>query len=621
MSCAEREELLNGMLDGQLAAEACRSLETHLLDCPGCRARLEALQAQHRDLEAAFAPAKADASDLASRLAAKFAAPAKARPWRLIVLATAAAAAGMTLAFLIPRTPPPPEKILVKAVDPRERAAWAALEEIHTYARKNPQDPLGFTIRCIDLSEKHAGTAAAEAARAAAKDAGSHMCTTLSDKAAIEDFKKQLAEALAKTKALEETERELAALDEALNGPAAREQFAETLRLLEQAKARKADPAWTAAVERRRSLLEARIAAQSEACIAAAKAGNAKAQRERVAAWGIPDALVRFDRDLGPIPDPPKEPVLAAAKKVRMLTVIGNLLIKGPEAKSGDFVPLPLYLFPQAGALCSLETEAADILRLNSGSRLSLEKDGHVSLEEGELFVMSKAALEVACGAHKISAGAAIFEISSRNTAGQGKGPGRRVVRVTVLAGEVKLDGRPVQAGELCRAVDGRLEPTGPSEESVLSTQWVHPLLRGRREDVDELQQRSRALAGLLDDAKIAKAAEQALRLLGSDAVPGLLSLMNGGKGVDVPLRKKLAGLAADIAGPSSVPDLVDLLHDHDPAVRVEASRGLERITGLTQGQPRMVWSCSGYERGAQFWETWLERNSALWGGVSVPRK
>ncbi len=615
MSCVEREELLNGMLDGQLAGDAHRALETHLLDCPGCRARLEALQAQHRDLEAAFAPAKADVAGLADRIAAEFQPPKnqKTLPWGWI-----AAAAVLLVALLIPRpAPPPPEKVVVKVVDPREQAAWTALEDVHAYAHKNPADHAGFAARCTSMAEKHAGTAASEAARKALAEGYLHTCKTLGEPPAVEELKKALAEAVAKSKALEETERELVALDEALNGPAAREQYAEARRLLEEAKARKGEPAWTAAVERRRSLLDARIAAQSEACVAAARTGNPRTHRERVAAWGIPDALARFDRDVGPLPEPKAPvpaPALVAAKKVRMLAVIGNLLIKGPEAKSGDFMPLPVHLFPQAGALCSLETEAGDILRLNARGQLSLEMDGKMSLAEGELFVMSKGDVEISCGAHKVSAGAAVFEVSSRSTAGQVKGPGRTVLRVTVLRGEVKIDGRVVTPGLLCQAVDGRLEPNGPAEDTVLSTQWMHPLLRGRREDVGELLQRGRALAGLLDDPKAAKAAETALRTLGEDAAPGLLSLLTQGKGVDGPLRKKLAALLGDLAGPESVAELVDLLHDHEPAVRVEASRGLERITGLTHGHPRTLWSGAGFARGAQSWETWLERNGSLWG-------
>ncbi len=616
MSCPEREELLNGMLDGQLAADAHRALETHLLDCPGCRARLDALQAQHRELEAAFAPAQAGVAAIAGRIAAEFQLPKKSRPWGWI-----AAAAVLLVALLIPRpAAPPPEQVLVKVVDPREQAAWTALEAVHASARRNPQDRVGFVAGCAGVAEKHPGTAAAEAALKAAKEAGQHLCDTLGEKLALEELKKRLAEAVVQTQALEETERQLAALDEALNGPAAREQYAEARRLLEEAKARKADAAWTAAVERRAALLDARIAAQSEACVVAAKAGNAKAQRERVAAWGIPDALVRFDREVGPIPEPKAPPVEVAAKKIRLLTAIGNLLVKGPAARGGDFLPLPVYLASQAGALCALETEAGDVLRLNARSQLSLEGTGKTHLQEGELFVMSKGDVEISCGAHKISAGAAVFEVSSRSTAGQVKGPGRTVLRVTVLQGDVKIDGRPVPAGQLCQAVDGRLEPNGPAEETVLSTQWMHPLLRGRREDVGELLQRGRALAGLLDDAKAAKAAETALRTLGEDAAPGLLSLLTQGKGVDGALRRKLAALLGDLAGPESVAELVDLLRDHEPALRVEASRGLERITGLTHGHPRTLWAGAGFARGAQSWETWLERNGALWG-ESLPRK
>lgn len=628
MSCADRDDLLNALVDGQLAGEARAEAEAHLRACDGCRAAFDALQAQHRELEAAFAPDRRRADRFAERLASRFGRPG----WgaRALQIAGTLAAGVLLGVFLRPAAPPPPPP--PATADARERAAWEALQQVHALGHRNPLDRAAFVAGCFEIEKKHPGTAAAEAAKHASAAFAVHVCAGPGDeKAVVAELRRRLDEAVAAAQAdlrlRDEVDRELARLDEALAAPSAREQFAELFRRLEEARPRRAEPRWTSEIDRRRTLAEARLAEQGGACAALAKAAEpaeARRQRERVAAWGLPDALTRFDREVGAIPEPPKEKEPpkdappAPPPSVLVQAVVGKMMVKGPEPKAGERLPLPAFLATQEDALCSLQTAAGDVVRMNGDTHLELARDGGLVLRRGELFVRGAAALHA--GGRTVAAKGAAFEVSVRDTAGQVKGPGRRILRVTLLRGELAVDGKAVAPGETLRIVDGRPEPAGPAEEVGLAAAWMLPLLRLRAEDAAELQQRAEALVLQVDDPRFGKASELGLRRMGADAAPPLLRVLGQVKGVDAALRRKAAALLADLAGPEQASSLVDLLRDREPEVRAQAARGLERLTGQTLGQPRTVWSGSGYERGAQAWETWIERNTPAWG-APVPRK
>jgi hypothetical protein len=619
MSCAEREELLNGMLDGQLAADVRQSLETHLLDCPGCQSRLEALETQHRDLEAAFAPESRFAAGLAGRVAARFEKAPTSLAWRRAALAALAAAAGFLLALLFRSAPPPP----LAVVDTRQKPAWDALEAAHAYGHQNPTDPEGFLARCGSVVKTWPGTDAARAADQAASTFVAHRCAAPKEDPAdaLATLRQEISTALAGARVREDVDRDLARLDEELNGPMSREEFSKARALLEAARVRRPEPRWTGEVDRRRGLMDARVAAQGYSCAAAAKLdpASAKAHRERVAKWGIGDALAIFDRDVGPIAPPVPGPE-KAEKGMLALAVIGDIQVKGPAPRTGERVEPPLFIATREDAFCAFQTEGGDVLRVNAGTRVMFEANGKILLYDGELFVAAKGEVEIDCDGKKMSAKNATFEVSRRDQRGQVKGPGKTELRVLVLTGEAKVDGRAVRAGDMCKAVNGVFEPTGPAEDVVLQTQWVHALLRERPEDAAESKVRASALAMTVDDARSGKAAEQALRGLGAAGAAGVIPLLRQGK--ETPgHRRKYALLVADLAGPKLAGEMVDLLRDDDAGVRLEMARGLERITGLTHGHARSIWSGAGYARGAASWEAWLEKSGAVWGAPAPVKK
>ncbi len=98
MNCPEVEERLGAYLDGELEAGERPALEAHLASCLECRRAHEALQAQHGDLVAAFAPLRDAEAGLIHRVIAALP-PARARLRWLPLLA--AAAAGFLAACLL----------------------------------------------------------------------------------------------------------------------------------------------------------------------------------------------------------------------------------------------------------------------------------------------------------------------------------------------------------------------------------------------------------------------------------------------------------------------------------------------------------------------------------------
>jgi len=109
MTCSETEEKLSAYADGELPAADRSAVESHLASCGECGRTLQALRAQHRELDDAFGPLREGADALARRVieavhaARPLLAPAKGRVRWLPMIASAAA--GFLAAWLVFRSP------------------------------------------------------------------------------------------------------------------------------------------------------------------------------------------------------------------------------------------------------------------------------------------------------------------------------------------------------------------------------------------------------------------------------------------------------------------------------------------------------------------------------------
>jgi anti-sigma factor RsiW len=126
MTCDEAHNLMNARLDGEITAADDAALQSHLTDCPCCRATQAELTAQHDRLREAFADHHAAARRVADRVLASRPPLRRQRsilPWLSTILS---AAAGFALAWAIFRVPTRPHSTQSLATQPTTRPAAVA---------------------------------------------------------------------------------------------------------------------------------------------------------------------------------------------------------------------------------------------------------------------------------------------------------------------------------------------------------------------------------------------------------------------------------------------------------------------------------------------------------------
>ena len=75
--------------------------------------------------------------------------------------------------------------------------------------------------------------------------------------------------------------------------------------------------------------------------------------------------------------------------------------------------------------------------------------------------------------------------------------------------------------------------------------------------------------------------------------------------------RRTAARLLADLAPPSSVPDLIELLADQDSDVRRHAAAALRRLAGQTLGYPPESCAAGRDPAAVVAWRQWWEQNKS----------
>jgi hypothetical protein len=80
VNCEQANNLLSAKVDGEIDPADLAALESHLTDCPACRAVEQALSAQDDELHRAFAPRRLAATALADRVLAQLDPPRVAQP-------------------------------------------------------------------------------------------------------------------------------------------------------------------------------------------------------------------------------------------------------------------------------------------------------------------------------------------------------------------------------------------------------------------------------------------------------------------------------------------------------------------------------------------------------------
>jgi len=261
----------------------------------------------------------------------------------------------------------------------------------------------------------------------------------------------------------------------------------------------------------------------------------------------------------------------------------------------------------RTGALgcCELDTTDGSQIRLNTDTEVRLKQPRQLDMAHGELWS------SVADDGAPFEIHTADADISARRAKFDLRCPTDETV-LTVVEGEATVqDGdqaRTVTAGEQVKIVDGRIAEGQVRGDPLFDTRWINDLLALKGADNPEFVERMNDLLSQIGRAKLSTLYEDEIRRLGEPAVWPLLRFLASSEPDDEPKKREVAArIVADLAPPRAVMDLIELLADHDPQVRAQVARALERLTGRDQGRPADDWRAdwASCEPTQQQWRQW----------------
>ena len=271
-----------------------------------------------------------------------------------------------------------------------------------------------------------------------------------------------------------------------------------------------------------------------------------------------------------------------------------------------------------ANAKCELRLPDGSCIQLNSGTEAQFTSGRTVSVSSGELWSAlprDAAPICVSAGQTSVRAGGsgndqgAQFDVARSADAA--------TVTVQVGAADVVGNGpaTTVRAGQALRPPSpGALAACEVAPELPQASSWRDDLLVLKPGDDPEVVARVDQLLGCIStDLKTIDgpgAVEQDVRARGQAwCTPFACYIRDRPSGIET--RRTAARLLADLAPPSRIPDLIDLLTDGDGQVRYYASAALRRLTGQTLGHPPERCAATLDIAAASAWHEWWKENEA----------
>lgn len=276
---------------------------------------------------------------------------------------------------------------------------------------------------------------------------------------------------------------------------------------------------------------------------------------------------------------------------------------------------------------CEFRMADGSEVRLNADSEVMLRSPRRVDVVGGQVF-SSVRHREDAADAFIVMAEPAGATLTALGTAFDvACAPGSKAATLTVVEGSVKCAGREgesvVKGGEALRVADGRLEDKRQVESLMRATQWVDEILVMKGRDNAELAKRIDDIFAQLGHDKMWYMNAQEVRRLGDHCVVPLARYIGSERSQrtedDRMKRKEAARIVADVSTTASIPELINLLADHDGDVRYAAARALQRLTGGTQGLRPEQWrdqSPLACAPAVGQWHTWWEQNKGRFPGA-----
>jgi hypothetical protein len=301
---------------------------------------------------------------------------------------------------------------------------------------------------------------------------------------------------------------------------------------------------------------------------------------------------------------------------------------KGAALAEGDRV--------RTGPAARVELVLADgsQVRLNGGTEARLDADRCVELKQGQLWSAVPQKSQPLRVTSPAEAGGTVTAVASAGCRIDWACPTGGSSVVTAVQGPARVtDTRGAEtqlpAGTAVTLVGGVSSGHSASRDVLLATQWLNDLLvlKGRNDPeltarVNELLSRVKLESAAATRPAVAPAvpgpAEQLIRAQGDRwSEPLACHLQCPDSQADRATRLTAARLLADLAPPSTIPDLIALLRDGDGEVRFYAATALHRLTGQNFGRtPRQCATdtADAVEQTQKKWQAWREQNKARYG-------
>jgi hypothetical protein len=341
----------------------------------------------------------------------------------------------------------------------------------------------------------------------------------------------------------------------------------------------------------------------------------------------IPDKVVQH-----PGPEVPEKTALPPVVAT-IVAFTGPVEVRRPRETDWVSVEIPSFSCPTdtsirtpESSLCELETDRGCRIRMDAGTEVDLKSGSELHIAGGQLWCQAPETSQmkiVAKGSstpHPTSTSASCTVTWS--------GPGSLMTAcsaeqpLTIAAGSGAIEivtateTRQLHAGDSAQVIGDDVEPANGSFEPLLDASWMHPLLIQKGFADSELNERVNGLLAQLGRAKMSFLFERDIRGLGEySALPLLRFVESTLSEEEVGRRQQAASILADVAPAWMVPDLIALLGDTDPVVRVASARALTRLTGQTQGISPEQWRESGDVWGSahERWLAWWTENRRVY--------
>lgn len=237
------------------------------------------------------------------------------------------------------------------------------------------------------------------------------------------------------------------------------------------------------------------------------------------------------------------------------------------------------------------EVACADgsVVRLDEQTEVQFKRDNQVRLERGQVWFAGEELSQIDTGDSTLEGGSGCVVNASKQDEQTLLACEQGSWAVTDSTGKKQN----LKEKERLYVKEGQAGDPSPADDLELATKWVMEINALKGDDDPEFTRRIQTLMARIGEKKIQYLTEEDVRSLGTSCVRPLKAYVQETAGADSARgkRRQAAEWVAMVATEAQVADLVELLADEDPEVRVYIAQGLRRVLGD-----------DAFKRGDKFW-------------------